>query len=116
MRIVGILLAIGGLALLYTNSLLLGMTSFILGGFLAKGLFVSIKSIAMVTGVLLLAFGYHNEFTPLMIGILVVCVVIVFFSKRRVDSSGAMEWGCDWDLQDIFGDGGDGGCDGGGGD
>ena len=112
MKWVGFLLAIAGLALLYTNSLLLGIVSFILGGFFAKGLFVSLKSLAMVVGVYTAAYGYHNEFTPLIIVILVVCIWFVFFSRKRREFD-AEKWGCEWDIGDIFGSDGDAG-DGGG--
>ena len=112
MRIVGYLLAIAGLALLYTDSLIPGIVSFTMGGFFAKGLFVSLKSLAMVVGVFTAAYGYHNEFTSLVIIVLIVCILLVFFHRKRRDID-AEEWGFEWDFGDFFGSDGDSG-DGGG--
>lgn len=120
MRIAGTLLAIAGMALLYKNNLYIGILAFVLGGFLAKGLYLSVKSLGIVGGAFLVPYGYHNEFTPFIYVLLAICFVLIFFARRRIDSSGAAEWGFEFALEDMFDsdggpfDGGDGG--GGGGD
>lgn len=118
-KIVGYLVALAGLALLYKDNLVIGLGVFIAGGFLAKGLFISLKSLGIVGTVGIFAFGYHHGFTPLLYFLLAVCVVMVLFNRRRASAGGELEWGWDLDWGDIFGgDGGscDGGDGGGGGD
>lgn len=111
-KVTGILLALAGLALLYKDNLVIGLCIFVLGGVLAKGLYISLKSAGLVSGVGLLAFGHHQGFTPWLYMALLVCFILVFFNRRRGSGSSDMEWGCDFSFSDVFG--GDGGsCDGG---
>ena len=114
MNILGYLLALAGLFLLYENQLIIGGLVFFAGGFIAKKLFISIRSSGVMLMTISIAFGYHNEFSGLVIFLILVGFIMACFnSKRTRDSDG---WGFDIDFSSIGSGSNDGGGFDGGGD
>ena len=111
MYIVGYLLALAGLFLLYDNQLFIGGIVFFVGGFLAKKLFVSIRSSGVMLMTVSIAFGYHNENSPLVLFLVFVGFVLACFNTKRTKDDG---WGFDIDFSSFGSDSSDSGGDGGG--
>ncbi len=109
MAIVGYLIGLAAVYLLYTGALYVGMPLFFIGGFLAGQLKIRLSSL----GILLMVgggfYGFHHEFTPVVI----ITIVVGFFLSGLW--RGRNDWGID--FGGFFDPGsGDGGGDGGGGD
>ena len=113
MIIVGYLVVFVGLLFLYEKELVIGGVVFFIGGFLAKRLFVSIRSAGVMLMVVPIAYGYHYEYDPILIVLIFIGFVLASFNTKR--TSERNEWGFDIDLSSFGSDsGGDSGSDGGG--
>lgn len=114
MKIVGYLLAFLGLFLLYENQLIMGGIVFFAGGFIARKLFVSIRSSGVMLMTISIAFGYHNEFSVSIIFLIFIGFIMACFNTKRTrDNDG---WGFDIDFSSIGSGSSDGGGFDGGGD
>lgn len=121
--VLGYLLVAAGLYGFYIGEIVLAALLFSFGGFLAKKLFISIRSTGVITMVTAIAYGFHHEYTELVLCIIFVGFVLACFNSKRSssrdgggDGSGG-EWGIDFDFSSGSGSdsGGWGGGDGGGG-
>lgn len=112
--VLGYMLAATGLYGFYIGDIVLATLLFSLGGLLAKKLYISIRSIGVVTMLSAIAYGYHTAYTPTVYFIIFIGFVMACFTTRRSSRDGG-EWGIDFDFSS--GSGSDfGGGDGGGGD
>ena len=107
--IIGHLIAFLGLFSLYAGAMVFGGIIFFLGGFIAGKLFICLRSGGVLTMVVSIAYGYHNEFTPTVLFIIFVGFVFACFDTKRRSDNG---WGIDMDFS-SFGSSSDSGGDGG---
>lgn len=114
MNIIGYLISLLGLYSLYQGDLVLGGIIFFVGGFLASKIAICIRSSGVMTLVISTFYGYHNEFSPAVLFILLIGFVLACFNTRRtLDNT---HWGIDFDFSSLGSDSGSdcGGGDGGG--
>lgn len=117
MSIIGHLIALIGLYALYTGAIIFGGVLFFLGGFIAGKLFICLRSGGVLTMVVSIAYGYHNEFTPTVLFIIFVGFVLACFNTKRTSRRSDDGWGIDIDFASFGSSSGSGGGDcGGGGD
>ena len=90
-------------------TMVFGGIIFFLGGFIAGKLFICLRSGGVLTMVVSIAYGYHNEFTPTVLFIIFVGFVFACFNTTRRSDNG---WGIDMDFS-SFGSSSDSGGDGG---
>lgn len=110
MNIIGYLIAVLGLYGLYSGKLLLGSFLFIMGGFVAKKLLISTRSLGVTILLISSAYGYHNEFTPFILFLMFVGFVMACFNSRSSTRDAVSEWGFDFDFSSSGNDsGGDSG-------
>jgi len=109
-KLLGYIFSIAGLYGLYINEIPFGGLLFFVGGFVAGTIKLRLRGIGVMLIVVPTAYGYHNEFTLLVVGLIVVGVLLACTGKGRNYDGG--EWGIDLGGID-FSSGGDG-CDGGG--
>jgi len=119
MNLIGYGLVLCALYLLFVNQLVIGVITFIVGGFLVKRVSFSLRSVGVVLLVASISYGYHNSFTPLVLFLIFVGFVLACFNTHRTNRDDGVEWGIDIgeifsssDSNDSgFGGGGDGGSD-----
>lgn len=116
MNILGHILALLGLYSLYAGEMVIGSIIFFLGGFVASKLFFSLRSCGVMMMVTSIAYGFHNEYTPLVVFLIFIGFVLACFNTSRTSSNQGGGWGIDIDLSSTgsgsdFGGGGD--CGGG---
>jgi len=109
-KLLGYILSIAGLYGLYINEIPFGGLLFFVGGFVAGTIKLRPRGIGVMLIVVPTAYGYHNEFTLLVIGLIVVGVLLACAGKGRNHDGG--EWGIDLGGFDFLSGGGS--CDGGG--
>ena len=115
MSIIGHLIALLGLYVLYIGAIIWGSILFSLGGIVAHKLYVSLRSSGFVNMVISIAYGYHNEFTPLVLFLIFVGFVLACFTTKRASRDSGDGWGINLDLSSgSSSDGGGGDCGGGG--
>jgi len=112
MSTVGYLIALLGLYVLYTGSIAFGGVIFFLGGFIAGRLFICLRSGGILTMIVSIAYGYHNEFTPTVLFLVFVGFVLACFNTKRSSRRSDDGWGFDIDFSSL-GSGSDNGGDGG---
>jgi hypothetical protein len=117
MSIIGHLIALLGLYGLYAGEIVIGSIILFGGGFLASKLFFCLRSSGVMTMVISIAYGYHNEFTPTVLFLIFVGFILACFNTRRGSRGYDNGWGFDFDFSSS-GSGSDfgGGDCGGGGD
>lgn len=117
MMIIGYLITFASLYLLYMGEILIGSIIFVVGGVLAKKLFLCIRSCGVLLMVSSIAYGYHNQYSPLIFFLIFVGFVMACFNTHPHCTSQSYDgggWGIDLDM---FGSDSSGGGDfGGGGD
>lgn len=119
MNLIGYGLVLCAAYFLFVNQIVVGVITFIVGGFLAKRVSFSFRSAGVVLLVATIPYGYHNSFTPLVLFLIFFGFVLACFNTRRTNSDDGVEWGIDIgeifsssDSSDSgFGGGGDGGGD-----
>lgn len=119
MSIIGHVIALLGLYGLYAGEIIIGGIIFFVGGLLASKLFFCLRSSGVMTMVISVSYGFHNEFTPTVLFLIFVGFVLACFNTRRSSQGYDNGWGFDFDFSSSgsgsdFGGGGD--CGGGGGD
>lgn len=116
MNVIGHLIALLGLYILYTGALIFGGVVFFLGGFIARKLFITLRSSGVLTMVVSIAYGYHNEFTPTVLFIVFMGFVLACFNTRRASRRTEDGWGIDFNFSSSGSnaDAGGGDCGGGG--
>ena len=83
MSTVGYLIALLGLYVLYTGSIAFGGVIFFLGGFIAGRLFICLRSGGILTMIVSIAYGYHNEFTPTVLFLVFVGFVFKVLQSNK---------------------------------
>jgi|GEM_PF-1977040 len=116
MNFIGYTITAFGLLLLYKNELLLGCFVFVVGGFLAKKIKISIRSAGVVILVLSVAYGYHNSYSIEVLFVMLVGFIMACVNSRRIKNAGDYDtgWGFDLDFSSLGSSDSDGGGDGGG--
>jgi len=114
MTIIGHLIALLGLYGLYSGWLVVGCLGFLVGGVLAGKLFFCLRSGGVLAMVTSFAYGYHNEFTPMVIWIIFIGAVFACFNSKRVTQTNDNGWGFSFDVSSGSDSGGGGDCGGGG--
>ena len=120
MNLIGYGLVLGAGYLLFVNQIVIGVITFVVGGFLANRVSFSFRSAGVVLLVGCIPYGYHNSFTPLVLFLILIGFVLACFNTRRANRDDVVEWGID--IGEIFSSSGSndsgfgGGSDGGGGD
>lgn len=108
---IGYLIALLGLYSLFQGDLIVGGVIFFIGGFSARKITICLRSVGVMTLVIATAYGYHNEFSPTVLFILLIGFILACFNTKR--TSGNDYWGIDFDLSSLgsesISDGGDGG-------
>jgi hypothetical protein len=119
MNIIGYGLVLCAAYFLFVNHIVIGLFTFVVGGFFAKRVSFSFRSVGVVLLVTSIPYGYHNGFTQLVLFLIFIGFVLACFNTRRTNRNDGVEWGIDIgkilsssDSGDSgFGSGGDGGGD-----
>ncbi len=114
MKFIGYLFLFAGLYGFYINAIAFGALLFFVGGFVAGTIKLRLRGIGVMLMVVPTAYGYHNEFTGLIIGLIILGFVLASIGNDNRRNRNRGEWGIDLGGIDFSSssDGG-GGCDGG---
>lgn len=117
MSIIGYSITLLSLYTLYVGEVFFGLVVFIVGGFLAKKLFMCLRSLGVVMMLGCTAFGFHNAYTPMVLFLIFIGFIFACFNTKRTSQhDGNGGWGIDFDAFSSGSDSGGGGDCGGGGD
>ncbi len=106
MYIIGHILTLCGLYFLYENELVIGSIVFFMGGFLAKKIYISIRSFGLILMVSSTAYGYHNGYELLILFLIFIGFVLASFNTKH--TSDRESWGFDMDFSSFGSGDGDG--------
>lgn len=99
MKLIGYGLVLFALYLLFVNHVLIGVITFIAGGFLASRISFSLRSLGLIMLIGSISYGYHNNFTPLVLFMIFVGFVLACFNTSRTNRDD-VEWGID--IGELF--------------